>query len=264
MNIQAAINAKLGEVASFVITTAQDVMRAEVGEPERGVLAVQLLRLLVSVSPASFAPAPVPVVQPIAEVAPVPQEVVVQPVVEAPSIAAAVEQPAPSERKAQNGGRVVKFNDAMIADAVSKTSSVEAAAALLGCSDATIKKYRQRHGLSMVRSSPPVPEPKIEAGFVTFQPNSDGVRWNEENLTKLREMAMREPRPTIAALADAMGTTESAIQTALSRHGMSRRNRAISSLKPRDCMTCTKPFMSEGNHNRMCARCLNTNESVAA
>ena len=30
--------------------------------------------------------------------------------------------------------------------------------------------------------------------------------------------------------------------------------------KKRDCMMCYKPFMSEGNHNRICWRCKNTDD----
>jgi hypothetical protein len=243
MNLQSVIDAKLSEMSSFVLATARDVVSADVGELERGVLSVQLLRLLVSVSPATFPAAPAPKPQPVVTV--VEPEVALVP--ETPTVQAVV--PAP-EAKAQ-GKRGPQFTDEMIAGAVSRTNTVDEAAELLGCSSNTVARYRKRNGLT--------------ANYVSIGPKPDGVRWDDEALKKLREMAIREPRPTNKALADAFGTTPSAIQTALSRHGITRQNGGpIASMRPRDCMTCQRPFLSEGNHNRMCPRCLTDDHAEVA
>jgi hypothetical protein len=70
-------------------------------------------------------------------------------------------------------------------------------------------------------------------------------------------------------MAAAFGTSESSIQTVLSRKGLIR-NAAItgaawkSEKRARDCLCCSRPFISEGVHNRQCPACFAANSEMAA
>jgi hypothetical protein len=118
------------------------------------------------------------------------------------------------------------------------------AAAALGCSSYVIARYRRA------------------AGIVT--PTSVPVRWTTENVLRLREANLRTPRPTSEELAAEFGTSVAAVQTAMSRHCITKlgtpraesgKPAALTSYRSRNCMCCSKPFLSEGSHNRMCTEC---------
>ena len=75
-------------------------------------------------------------------------------------------------------------------------------------------------------------------------------------------MAWQTPKPQIYDIAQAMGTTISGIQTALSRYGVTNPKRG-GTVRQRGCMVCSRPFMSEGSHHRQCPRCYSMNSEVA-
>ena len=98
------------------------------------------------------------------------------------------------------------------------------------------------------------------------------VRWDDENVAKLRAMATQSPRPLTEDIAKSFGTTVNAIQTAVSRFDITKglagatggELKDLSVLKERKCMTCQKPFVSEGIHNRRCVPCKRNDSAVAA
>jgi hypothetical protein len=95
------------------------------------------------------------------------------------------------------------------------------------------------------------------------------VRWDADNVAKLRDMYLKVPTPSKAEMAAAFNTTESSIQTVLSRKGLVR-NAAITGAAwkneklPLNCLCCRRPFVSEGIHNRQCPRCFAENSEMAA
>jgi hypothetical protein len=121
-----------------------------------------------------------------------------------------------------------------------------AAARSLGCSQYVIYRFLEEEGLL----TPPAPRA--------------AVRWTSEDVDKLREAILRTPRPSKETLAEEFGTTAKAIQTALSRFNLTRQDAPrsgmrqpadVSGFRSRACMCCSKPFLSEGSHNRMCTEC---------
>jgi hypothetical protein len=151
-------------------------------------------------------------------------------------------------------GHPAKFTDAMVIDALDKCDgNVAKAAKSLGCSRVTIYHHRQRSGKS----------PKL-SGRASYSRHT-GVKWNGAARSKPVEIAGRNPRPPMAEIAASFGTTENAVQTAMSRFGITRINPAgRKSLTPRNCMSCNNPFMSEGIGSRRCPRCVAGDSEIAA
>lgn len=131
------------------------------------------------------------------------------------------------------------YTDEAIAAALAQTGDdVDEAAQLLGCGKFTVYSYRSRAGLPRRTAS-------------TSQP------WTPARIALLQSMAWATPRTPMYEMAKALGTTMSGIQTAMSRYGVTHQKRAESkgTVRQRDCMACSRPFMSEGSHNRQCQRC---------
>lgn len=131
------------------------------------------------------------------------------------------------------------FTDEMIQSALAAAGNdVDEAARALGCGNFTIYAYRARAGLPRRIAGPALP-------------------WTPERIAQLQALAWQSPRPPMYALAKALGTTVSGIQTALSRYGITHQARGManSNVRQRNCIACAKPFMSEGSHNRQCQRC---------
>jgi transposase len=157
-------------------------------------------------------------------------------------------------KKKGKWGKQRVFTDAMISEALVKSGgNVAAAAKLLGCSIHTIYVYIRKSGAKSV-------DPR-RANLA----NGIGVIWNAANRAKLHEMATRVPRPPLSEIAAALGTTELAIQTAMSRHGITKNNgRTPNTLTSRPCLNCHSPFMSTHKGNRRCPKCIAEDREVAA
>jgi hypothetical protein len=92
--------------------------------------------------------------------------------------------------------------------------------------------------------------------------------WLPNELAELVRLANKRPRPSNADIAFAVGRSQSAVGVKLSAlrivhplyvNKARRPNRRIA------CITCRRPFGSQGAHNRMCGRCrLNPTENVWA
>lgn len=72
-------------------------------------------------------------------------------------------------------------------------------------------------------------------------------------------------------MARTFGISISAAQTAMSRFDITKgavskgnEPKDLSALTERKCMSCQRPFMSEGIHNRRCSSCKRNDHSVAA
>ncbi|GLH79757.1 hypothetical protein SSBR45G_46660 [Bradyrhizobium sp. SSBR45G] len=89
------------------------------------------------------------------------------------------------------------------------------------------------------------------------------VTWTLEARRRLFLMATRTPRPTNAEIAREFGCSVGAIETALSRHNISRGGVSAGPAKPRNlsakvekrCMRCKGPFVPAHRHNYMCNGC---------
>ncbi len=92
------------------------------------------------------------------------------------------------------------------------------------------------------------------------KPANYGRKWHPEDYERLKELASIKPAMTPKEIGAAMDRTANAINCKLHRmdatHGVLRRGRPPGDKRKwRPCMTCTRPFMSAGFHNRMCSRC---------
>jgi len=123
----------------------------------------------------------------------------------------------------------------------------------------TVERWARVHKIKLA------PTPKVEPKAPTLPL----IRWDDGNVANLRDMYLQVPKPSVAELAAAFGTTVSSIQTVLSRKGIVRAP-AVSGTpwkneqRARDCLCCRRPFVSEGTHNRQCPRCYAENSEMAA
>ncbi len=174
-----------------------------------------------------------------------------------------VAPPAPvKEKKPKKGkrhGREVKWTDEILsAGLMASDGTVKGTANYLGCVPAVVRNYCKRVGHKPLdgrgRGRKGVPA----AG------GSDVV-WNSANRAKLHEIATRIPRPPLSEIAAVFGTTENAIQTPMSRSGITRaQGRNPTQLTSRDCLNCRTPFMSTHKGNRRCPKCIAEDREVAA
>lgn len=308
MNIIERIAEKRAELAVFVTESVNAVLTERMTDEARGVVALDL-RLMVS-SGLSAAAGPMLDVSPAQSKAiskyahkPAPSDAAIAAALESePTIqraakklgcgnvpivafmkrgglAATLERqdndaPAAEEPAGARGGPKPRFSDEALLGAVERHGPNSTAIAHeLGFSQGYVNVQRRRLGV-------PSPKSWTTAGKnVERAKNKEGgvdgvghVRWTNAKREKLAEMAMRSPRPGNGEIAAAFGTTESAIQTALSRYGISKdakgvafgELRDLSGMKRIACMTCQEPFVSEGKHNRRCNRCKGNDHQVAA
>jgi hypothetical protein len=82
------------------------------------------------------------------------------------------------------------------------------------------------------------------------------IRWNKDSIAKLIAILERRPLPSNAAIAEEMGVSKGALQTAMSRFNLaSHMHKPLLDRRVRPCMNCDSPFGSEGIGNRLCRRC---------
>jgi len=156
-------------------------------------------------------------------------------------------KPAKTKKK---WGRERSFPATMIDAALDRSGgAVGPAAAALKCSLHTIYKHCRDTGRKPV-------DPRDRA-------RPAGIIWNAANRTKLLEIASRVPRPSTAAIGREMGTSAVAIQTALSRSGITRIGKTAAPLTRRPCLNCRTDFMSTHKGNRHCPRCVAENGLAA-
>ncbi|EIG62906.1 hypothetical protein [Bradyrhizobium sp. WSM1253] len=261
MGVAEEIARKRAELAGFITASAAAVLSEQMTEAERGVVAVDLLRLMmasglqapsapmIDVTPAPVARVAPPVVRPVAQ----------------PTAEALVAALTPPKRRGGNR-RTRRFTDEQLLAAIEKHGRDSAAIAEeLGVSKAWIIVERRRLGVSAPAGG--IPRPGSAKHAVHDWPMVD-LRWTDDNVAKLREMAMRMPRTPTADIAREFGTSVNAIQTAMSRFSITRNSgnepNDLSAMKPRKCMTCQKPFASEGIHNRRCNSCKSNDHRIAA
>lgn len=121
-----------------------------------------------------------------------------------------------------------------------------ATAALLGASERDVEIVARRLRLRLLPSAPRKPSVPL-------------VKWDALTIARVIEMRSRDPRPSDDEIAAALGCTLSALQTALSRRGITRQHSVdltpVRALKMRPCICCRRNFNSTGAGNRMCPRC---------
>lgn len=74
--------------------------------------------------------------------------------------------------------------------------------------------------------------------------------WDHASTIKLASLYFSTPKPSIEAMAAAIGRTPSATWNQISRLGM-----AVPGAKLRKCMPCDRAFFSSHIGNRICGRC---------
>jgi hypothetical protein len=121
-----------------------------------------------------------------------------------------------------------------------------ATAAMIGASERDVESVARRLRLRLLPSAPRKPSVPL-------------VRWDSATISRVIEMRSRDPRPSDDEIATALGCTLSALQTALSRHGITRQRSVdltpVRAPKMRPCICCRNNFNSTGVANRMCPRC---------
>jgi hypothetical protein len=255
MGIAEEIARKRNELANFVAESAKDLLAAEMAESARGAAAVDLLHLMIASGPRTPAP-------PIIDVTPAPAASLAAP----PAAEEIVAASAPAPKKTGRGAR--KFTDAELIAAVYELGDTAAIAERFGCTVDLIQIHRRRLCIAGKRGR--VAAPKIECTPVA--PPEGGVSWTPENIGRLRAMATQSPRPPTEEIAAVFGTSKNAIQSAMSRFDITKRQggstgyelKDLSAFKERKCMSCARPFLSEGIHNRRCTTCKSNDHRVAA
>lgn len=213
-DIATVISNERERIQRFVIDTAAGVLSANVTEIERGVLALDLLRLLAAASQSSMPIVPVRAVIPVAD------------------------------STVRGHTRKTRFTDEQLKAAVDEGLGNVAISERFGCSVTLVKFAKRRLGLSR--------------SYTRSHSSAGTIVWDDANRARLVAAFARDPKPTIAQVADEFGTTAGAIQTAASRFGCTRRTNSLHDakpLKPRKCICCQKPFMSEGPGNWQCPKC---------
>jgi hypothetical protein len=146
------------------------------------------------------------------------------------------------------------FSDGEIVAALELGGTIDDVAERIGCSRQVVVGFNKKHGRSHPRADRPVVSNPVQLPAVWVDAN--GGAWDAAARERLIELSKVEPRPSNEAIAFALGHTPAAVQTALSRFGVTRAGKlAISRLKDRPCITCRRAFLSEGPGNRMCTRC---------
>ncbi|MEH2474590.1 transposase-like protein [Nitrobacteraceae bacterium AZCC 2161] len=157
-----------------------------------------------------------------------------------------------------------RYSEEEIVAAINDGGTVDQVAERLGCGRDVITKFNKRTGRHHPRqpankallSSDQLPAVWIDA---------NGCAWDAAARERLIELSKSAPRPSVEALAFALGRTPSAVQTALSRFGVTRAGKlAIHRLKNLPCITCKRAFLSEGHGNRMCDRCRAAGDNAVA
>ena len=100
-------------------------------------------------------------------------------------------------------------------------------------------------------------------------PERSVILWNDENVSKLRDLCLQARARRRRKWRIFFNTTASAIQIVLSRKGLIRNAATTGAAwknekRPRNCICCRKPFVSEGSHNRQCPVCYAANSEMAA
>lgn len=80
--------------------------------------------------------------------------------------------------------------------------------------------------------------------------NAHGSSWSDVEINRLADLYFSTPKPSIDAMAAALGRTKHAVWTEISRLGM-----AAPGAKMRTCRPCERPFFSWGSGNWICNRC---------
>lgn len=184
----------------------------------------------------------------------------------AQALVAAIERPRPPSKREY----LRKFTDEQLLAAVAKHGDDSAAIAKeLGVCKGVIKEHRRRLGVPGKKGGRRYPN---AASLAVQDWPLVKIKWTEENVARLRAMVMQTPRPATEDVARAFGITISATQTAMSRFDITKgcvggrygELPPLSGLTQRKCMTCEKPFLSEGIHNRRCSYCKDNDHLVAA
>jgi transposase-like protein len=140
-------------------------------------------------------------------------------------------------RRPHLGNRKFLTDEEVIAAVHEHGGSTKTAARALGCHHHTLMRYRARLGIANPVGCP---------------------RWDAAAIEKLIAMVTATPRPSNEEIAKAFGVTVNAIQTAMSRYGITKRSSGntlldLSVFKQRRCLTCRNPFLSDGAFR--CRRC---------
>jgi hypothetical protein len=137
------------------------------------------------------------------------------------------------------------YDDAAIAAALAKHGGhVMKAVDEIGCSHHVVYKYVARNGIK--------------------KPTGGKIQWKAGAYAQLQAMFDRSPRPSLQEMAAELNTTESSVQTALSRCGLTRMTHERRNATRRPCIICRTPFLSESISNRQCVSCFAESCEVAA
>lgn len=290
MSVLEEIARQKAALAVFATSAAAAVFAEDMTDAQRGTAALDVLRLVVASglqAPAhpviEIAPAPErPRFQPYAKrdaakarkelrtapAAPAPRQEI-----EAPAPAEPVVEPAPLADpdpvieilsapgdatpvpRPRSGGRQRGFSDQQLLDAVRRHGNNTAAIAEeFSVTSGYINVQRRRLGCpapkGRQKQATAAKSPVLVAETVTTQ----HILWDDENRAKLAALLAEVPPLSKEAIAAKMGITVSAVQTAMSRLGMSRPD-GHADRKMRTCLSCEKSFMSEWKGNRHCTQC---------
>jgi hypothetical protein len=141
-----------------------------------------------------------------------------------------------------------------------------ATAKIIGCCGSTVT--RQMHMAAADKGKSYVSQ-KGRGGRAKGSPQ---IQWNAQAIMKLTAILASKPIPPNPKIALEMGVSLQALQTAMSRFNLSPHTRSKNvkreeyrkdlsredNRRMRNCLCCEKPFGSEGNHNRLCPGCNNT------
>ncbi|MBN9007116.1 MAG: hypothetical protein J0H40_17080 [Rhizobiales bacterium] len=84
--------------------------------------------------------------------------------------------------------------------------------------------------------------------------DNQGAPWTDADIERLALMYFSMPRPPHSVMAERMGRTVGAMQTVISRVGMSRPGAKLRACLGVGCQGQRK-FFSAGINNRICGRC---------
>jgi hypothetical protein len=154
--------------------------------------------------------------------------------------------------KAKQWGRECIYTAAMIDEALDKSGGLVAPAALAhNCSPVVIYKHCKTVGRKPV-------DPRDRA-------RPAGIIWNAANRAKLLDIASGVPRPSVEEMGPEIGITAVAIQTGMSRAGITKINgRTPTQLTRRPCLNCRTPFLSTHKGNRRFPKCIAADSKIAA
>lgn len=84
---------------------------------------------------------------------------------------------------------------------------------------------------------------------------NDKAPWTAEQIEKLAELYFSVPKPSIDHMSAVIGRSPHATWNQIARIGMSKRGAQV-----RKCLPCDHNFYSTHVGNRMCQRCLESDE----